>query len=561
MLETKNNATTIKVRCLNNGVIRDIPRGTSLMQIAEILNVKLDYPILGALVNNCVEELSYEVYQPKKIGFIDITHPDGMRMYLRSLSFVLYKAVNDLFPNARLRINHNISKGYFCSINHMEKELSDADILKIKARMHEIIEADIPFNNFVEETEVVIKKFEASGLTDKINILRHRGENYAKYYEIDGCIDSFYGYLVPSTGYVKVFDLNRYYDGMLLQLPKKDDPGRVDTLIMQEKMFEILKEFSEWNQILDVTNVGELNKYISEGKSELLIKVSEALHEKKISQIADMINTRKDEVRVVLISGPSSSGKTTFGKRLAIQLLVNGIKPLNLSLDNYFVSRDKTPLDENGQYDFEALEAIDIELFNNNLTELLQGNRIKLPKFSFESGSRFYNGETMQMQPENILIIEGIHGLNPQLTSTIESRAKFKIYVSALTTLNIDDHNRISTTDNRLIRRIVRDFRYRKYSALDTISRWPSVVKGEEKHIFPFQEEADIMFNSAQIYELAVIKQYAEHILMEVQSNNPEYSEAKRLLKFFSYFKSMDSRGIPPTSILREFVGGSSFLY
>lgn len=561
MIETKSSATPIKVRCLNNGVIRDIPRGTSLLQIADILKVKLDYPILGALVNNCVEELSYEVYQPKKISFIDISHPDGMRMYLRSLSFILYKAVNDIFPSARLRINHNISKGYFCSINRMEKELSDADIKKIKARMHEIIEADIPFNSIVEETELVIKKFEASGLTDKINILRHRGENYAKYYEIDGCIDSFYGYLVPSTGYVKVFDLNRYYDGMLLQLPKKDDPGRVDTLIMQEKMFEILKEFSEWNQILDVTNVGELNKYISEGKSELLIKVSEALHEKKISQIADMINTRKDEVRVVLISGPSSSGKTTFGKRLAIQLLVNGIKPLNLSLDNYFVSRDKTPLDENGQYDFEALEAIDIELFNNNLTELLQGNRIKLPKFSFESGSRFYNGETMQMQPENILIIEGIHGLNPQLTSTIESRAKFKIYVSALTTLNIDDHNRISTTDNRLIRRIVRDFRYRKYSALDTISRWPSVVKGEEKHIFPFQEEADIMFNSAQIYELAVIKQYAEHILMEVQSNNPEYSEAKRLLKFFSYFKSMDSRGIPPTSILREFVGGSSFLY
>ncbi len=561
MMEMKSGATTIKVRCLNNGVVHEIPRGTSLLQIADIFNVKLSYPILGALVNNCIEELSYEVYQPKKISFIDITHPDGMRMYLRSLSFILYKAVHDLFPHASLRINHNISKGYFCIINHMENELSDADILKIKARMLEIIKADIPFNNFVEETEVVIKKFEACGLTDKINILRHRGENYAKYYEIDGCIDSFYGYLVPSTGYIKVFDLNRYYNGLLLQLPKKNDPDRVDDLIMQEKMFEILKEFSQWNQILDVTNVGELNKFISEGKSELLIKVSEALHEKKISQIADMINARKGEVKVVLISGPSSSGKTTFGKRLAIQLLVNGIKPLNLSLDNYFVSRDKTPLDENGQYDFEALESIDIELFNNNLTELLQGKRIKLPKFSFESGARFYNGESMQMEPENILIIEGIHGLNPQLTSAIESQAKFRIYVSALTTLNIDDHNRISTSDNRLIRRIVRDFRYRKYSALETISRWPSVVKGEEKHIFPFQEEADIMFNSAQIYELAVIKQYAEHILMEVQPNNIEYSEAKRLLKFFSYFKSMESRGIPPTSILREFVGGSSFLY
>lgn len=551
----------IKVRCINNGITQEIPRGTSLLCIAEILDIKLKYPILGALVNNCIEELSYEVFQPKTINFIDITHPDGMRMYLRSLSFILYKSVFDLFPDARLRISHNISKGYFCQIDNLENQLNETDILRIKEKMLEIVKADFPFKRIVDETEDVIKKFDECKFYDKSNLLKHRGENYASYYKIDGCIDSFYGYLVPSTGYIKVFDLNKYFDGILLQMPKKENPNELSELIFQNKMFEILKEFSQWNRILEVMRIGDLNNFISSGKSELLIKVSEALHEKKISQIADMINTRKSELKIILISGPSSSGKTTFGKRLAIQLLVNGIKPLNLSLDNYFVNRDQTPLDEHGQHDFEDFKAIDLELFNNNLTDLLQGRKINLPKFSFETGTRHFNGETMQMKPDNVLIIEGIHGLNPNLTAAIDSKAKFRIYVSALTTLNIDDHNRISTTDNRLIRRIVRDFRYRNYSAQETISRWPSVVKGEEKHIFPYQEEADVMFNSALIYELAVIKQYAEHILLEVQPNQVEYSEAKRLLKFFSYFKSMESRGIPPTSIVREFVGGSSFMY
>jgi uridine kinase len=344
-------------------------------------------------------------------------------------------------------------------------------------------------------------------------------------------------------------------------MPQSNNPQKVESLVIQNKLFEIFQEFSQWINILDVPNISDLNNSCSNGKSEVLIKVAEALHEKKIGQIADDIRSRNNQVKIILISGPSSSGKTTFAKRLAIHLIVNGMKPLNLSLDNYFVNRDDTPLDENGNHDYEAVEALDIDLFNQNLLALLNGEKVALPKFSFESGTRFYDGETLHMQPENVLIIEGIHGLNPQLTSSIPDEAKFKIYVSALAAINIDDHNRVSTTDNRLIRRIVRDYRYRKYSARETISRWPSVRKGEEKHIFPFQEEADTMFNSALLYELAVLKPFAEPILLEVQPNQPEYSEATRLLGFFRYLKPLKPNEIPPTSILREFLGGSSFNY
>jgi uridine kinase len=348
---------------------------------------------------------------------------------------------------------------------------------------------------------------------------------------------------------------------MLLQLPQRNNPALVENMVTQNKLFEIFQEFSQWIRILEVPNVSNLNHSCSNGKSEELIKISEALHEKKIGHIADRIKEKNNEVRIILISGPSSSGKTTFGKRLAIHLMVNGMKPLNLSLDNYFVDRDNTPLDEYGKHDYEALEALDIKCFNENLLQLLNGEKVEIPKFSFETGTRYYNGEIMQMHPHNVLIIEGIHGLNPQLTASIPAEVKFKIYVSALTSLNIDDHNRVSTTDNRLIRRLVRDYRYRKYSARDTISRWQSVREGEEKHIFPFQEEADTMFNSALLYELAVLKPYAEPILREVQPNQPEYAEATRLMSFFSYIKLLKPREIPPTSILREFLGGSSFNY
>ncbi|HBX88156.1 MAG TPA: AAA family ATPase, partial [Marinilabiliaceae bacterium] len=403
--------------------------------------------------------------------------------------------------------------------------------------------------------------FEAKGLTDKKDLIKLRGHYYTSYYQLGDHIGLYYGYMVPSTAYLKVFDLNKYFNGMLLRVPKAGNPKEVENLIIQNKLFEIFQEHNQWNKILDVTNLSELNKATVNGKAETLIKVTEALHEKKIAAVADRIAARKNKLRIVLISGPSSSGKTTTGKRMGVQLLVAGIKPLNLSLDNYFVNREHTPRDENGDYDFETLEAIDLELFNDHLVRLLNGEEVEIPKFSFETGQRFYDGEKLKMEPYNILIIEGIHALNPKLTPSIPEEAKFKVYVSALTSINFDNQTRISTTDNRLIRRIIRDYKYRNYSARETISRWASVKRGEEKHIFPYQEEADVMFNTALLYELAVLKPYAEPILLEVQPNQPEYSEAERLLKFFSYIKPMLTKEIPPTSILREFLGGSSFTY
>ncbi len=551
----------IKIKCLNNGEMKEFKRGTTLFEIAEEFNIKLANPILGAMVNNRLAEMSYEVFHPKNVEFIDITHPDGMRMYIRSLTFVLYKAIDDVMPGARLRVEHSISKGIFCRICNTDCEPTIQEVFKIGNRMRDIVEEDMPFVRKEKETSEVVHILKKHGLNDKAKLVQDRGQVYSSYYKLDGHVDMFYGYLVPSTGYLKVFDLNKYYNGMLLQLPKQDNPKEVAELIIQDKMFEIFQEFVEWNRVLEITNLSDLNSMAMNGRAEILIKVSEALHEKKIAQIADRISSKKDDIKIVLISGPSSSGKTTFSKRLAVQLLVSGIKPHTLSLDNYFVDREKTPRDENGDYDFEALEALDIEKFNEDLNNLLAGKEVEVPKFSFEKGKRYYDGEKLKMEDNHILVIEGIHGLTPKLTHLVPQKAKFKVYVSALTSINIDEHNRIPTTDNRLVRRIVRDYKYRKYSADDTISRWPSVRRGEEKHIFPFQEEADIMFNSALLYELAVLKPLAEHILHEVRPDSPQYAEATRLLKFFSYFKTIDSKEIPPTSIVREFLGGSSFNY
>jgi len=551
----------IKIKCFNNNQTIEIPKGTKLLDAAKLFNIQLKNPVLGAMVNNKLREASFEFYHPKTVRFIDITHPDGMRMYIRSLSFVLYAAVEELYPGATLRIEHSVSNGFYCELDNLKDGMTAQTVFDLGQRMREIIEKDIPFVMQKDETDEVVRMLEEKGLTDKTDLIRHRGQYYTTFYRMGEHINIFYGFLVPSTGYLKVFDINKYYNGILLQIPKRNQPDEVEDLIIQNKMFEIFREFTQWNKILNVTKVSELNKAAGNGKSETLIKVTEALHEKKIGQIADQIAARRDKLRIVLISGPSSSGKTTFGKRLAVQLLVAGIKPLNLSLDNYFVDREHTPRDANGDYDFEALEAIDLKLFNQQLVDLLNGEEIKIPKFSFETGSRQYDGTKLKMSKENILIIEGIHGLNPNLTLSIPAEAKYKIYVSALTSINFDNHTRIPTTDNRLIRRIVRDYKYRKYSARDTISRWSSVRHGEEIHIFPYQEEADVMFNTALLYELAVLKPFAEPILLEVQPNQPEYSEANRLLKFFSYFKPMQPREIPPTSILREFLGGSSFTY
>ncbi|WP_088656039.1 nucleoside kinase [Geofilum rhodophaeum] len=552
---------TVKIKCLNNNQEVAVPRGTSLLEVARLCGVQLANPILGAMVNNRIRELGYECFQPKTVQFFDITHPDGMRMYVRSLSFLLYVAVQEVLPGAKLRIEHSVSKGLYCEVDNLRGELTVQDTIDLAEKMRALVALDLPFEKKKDETDEVIQLLEERGLQDKTALIRHRGQYYTSYHQMGEYFGIFHGYMVPSTGYLKTFDLNKYYNGMLLRLPRSSQPGELEDLVVQTKLFEIFREFSQWNKILRMTKISDLNKAAGNGRSDTLVKVTEALHEKKIAHIADRIADRRDKLRVVLISGPSSSGKTTFGKRLAVQLLVAGIKPLNLSLDNYFVDRDHTPKDEHGEFDFEALEALDLDLLNTHFRQLLAGEEVEIPKFSFETGTRFYDGETLKMEKDNILIVEGIHGLNPELTPSIPNEAKFKVYVSALTSINVDDLTRIATTDNRLIRRIVRDYKYRKYSARDTISRWPSVRRGEEKHIFPYQEEADVMFNTALLYEFAVLKPYAEPILLEVQPNQPEYAEANRLLKFFNNFKPMQPREIPPTSILREFLGGSSFTY
>ncbi len=550
----------IEIKCINNQTYKKYTRGITLEEIATDQKITLRSTILGALVNNNLEQLPFEVFHPKTVEFIDVTHPDGMRMYIRSLTFLLYYAIEKVLPGTKLRVEHSVSKGVYCTLGN-NGEITIDNVLDIADFMRKTVEQDLPFIYHQRESHKVIELFKNNGFEDKIGLLESKGENFSSYYQLNDRIGSFYGYLVPSTGYLKVFDVNKYYNGILLQIPKRFEPENVEELIIQRQMFEIFQEFSHWNKVLDVTNIQDLNNLKKSNKDEILIKVSEALHEKKIAQIADRINDKKEQVRIVLISGPSSSGKTTFSKRLAIQLMVLGFKPQTLSLDDYFVDRDDTPKDENGDFDFEALEALDIEQFNTDLSMLLEGKEVELPKFSFEKGCRVYDGKKTQLHEDDILVIEGIHGLNPKLTHAIPDSYKFKIYASALTSINIDNHNRIPSTDNRLIRRIVRDYKYRNYSATETLSRWQSVRRGEDKHIFPYQEEADVMFNTALLYEFSVLKHYAEPILLEVEHNKPEYAEARRLLNFFSYFKQMNDTNIPPTSIIREFFGGSSFNY
>jgi len=535
--------------------------GTDLQTILKDVNPNLKGDVLGAMVNNKLKELTYEIYKPKNVRFIDLTHPAGRRMYIRSLCFVLYKAINDLYPGAGFRLEHSISNGLYCRLTDKNIVLSEEDIAKIKNRMHEIIAADMPFVREEIETEKAIEIFESQGLKEKTNVFKTRGNLYTSVYRLGENADYFYGFLVPSTGVLRVFDLVDFYRGMLLMSPKREEPSVVESQIKQEKMLKVFSEYKRWGKVLNISNIGDLNNYVAGNNISEMIKISEALHEKKISQIADKIRKKRKRTKLILISGPSSSGKTTFGKRLAIQLKVAGLKPVNLSLDNYFVNREHTPLDENGDYDFEALNALDVDLFNKNLVSLLAGEEVELPKFSFETGARYYDGEKLKINDKQVLVVEGIHALNPELTPLIANEAKFRIYISALTSISIDGHNRIPSTDNRLIRRIVRDYKYRNYSAVDTIKRWPSVRRGEMKNIFPFQEEADVMFNSALPYELGVLKRYAEPILKEVQPNQPEYSEVNRLLKFFSYFLPICDDEIPPTSLMREFLGGSTFDY
>lgn len=557
-----NRNKHIKIYCENTKTEKAYPFGTTLQDVIEDQKIELEFPILGAMVNNKLKELDYLIYKPKTITFIDYRHQDGKRMYMRSLSLVLFKASQDLYPNKKLKITHGVSNGVYCELGDFSTEAHHQDVVnKLRDRMQEIINEDIPIEREEIRTDEALKIFEKFGLEDKCTLMRTRYQFYSSVYKLDDVVNYFYGYLIPSSGYLKKFDLIKYYEGMLIIPPSSINPNELKNIIIQPKLFEIFRENKEWVDIIGVPNVGRLNEATLNGKISDIIKISEALQEKKLACIADMISKRKEELKIVFISGPSSSGKTTFAKRLSIQLSVNGFKPQVVSMDNYFIDREFTPRDESGDYDFESPYALNLKLFNDDILKLTNSLEIRVPHFSFTEGKMFYNGETMKLEDNGIIIIEGIHALNPIVSESIPKKRKFKIYVSALTPVSIDSSNRIPTTDNRLIRRIVRDNLYRSYTALDTLKRWQSVRKGEEKHIFPFQEEADVMFNTALLFELGVLKKWAEPVLDRVPPTEPEYSEARRLIKFLSYILPINEKEIPPTSILREFLDGSSFHY
>jgi uridine kinase len=553
----------LQIYCKNNNSTREFPEGSSLLDIYNGFNLAMPYGPISAKVNNKVESLDFRVYYNKDIEFLDITSSSGMRTYVRSLFFILVKAVEELYPQGSISLEHPISKGYFCKL-HIDRTIGLDDVQRIKQKMQEIIAADIPYTRTESHTEEVVRLFEKRGMMDKARLLDTYGQLYSYYYQLGDTVDCYYSSLVPSTGYIRLFDIVKYYDGLLLRIPSRENPTKLEEVVKQEKMLEVFQEYHRWNQILGISTVGDLNVACNHGHATDLINVSEALQEKKIAQIADEITHRNQDgkrVKLVLISGPSSSGKTTFSKRLSIQLMTNGLKPYPISLDDYFVNRNDTPLDENGKHDFESLYAVDLPFFEEQLTTLLNGGEVELPRYNFTTGKREMSGKKLRIDEHMILIIEGIHALNPALTPHIPNENKYKVYVSALTTILLDNHNYIPTTDNRLLRRIIRDYKYRSYSAEETIARWPSVRAGEEKWIFPYQENADAMFNSALLFELAVLKDYVEPVLRKVPNRCPEYSEAHRLLRFLNYFVSVQDKELPPTSLLREFLGGSSFQY
>lgn len=551
----------IEIFCHNTHSKHTYPLGTSLLEISRDLNIKLENTVCGAIVNNQVRELSFCLVKPKHIEFFDVAHPDGIRMYIRSLIFVMYAAVKEVFPHVSLHVRKGISNGYFCELSGFGREITEPDIQLIRNEMEEIIGQNIPFIKKGLPTEDAVEHLMKEGLEEKAQLFEQKGHLFTSLYFLNDLGNYFYGHLLPSTGFITNFGLMKFYDGILLQIPDPENFKLLQEAPKQKKLFEIYQEHKNWARILDVDTVANLNEFTLQKKGGYIIKISEALHEKKIAEIANKIHERNGDLRVVLVAGPSASGKTTFSKRLGVQLAVNGLRPFQISLDDYFVDREHTPRDEQGNYDFEALEAIDIEFFNEQLLDLLKGKEVQIPKFDFYRGQRFMNGDRLRLRTGDILIVEGIHGMNPRLLPHIEEKNTFKIFISALTQISIDEQTHISTSDNRLIRRIIRDAKYRGYRAADTIKRWPSVRRGEERNIFPYQENADVMFNSATLYELGVLKKYADPLLKLVLENQPEYMESMRLLKFLSYFKPIDDEEIPPTSLLREFLGGSSFLY
>ena len=548
----------IRVRCINNGESKDFVPGTTLQEVYDGFSLNMPYGAVSARVNNKVESLSFRLYNPKEVEFLDITSSSGIRTYVRTLFFILTKAIGELYPEGEVIIEHPISKGYFCNLR-IGRKVTPKDVDSIKQRMQDIIAANLPILSIQCPTSEAIDLFTHQGRNDVATLLGTTGRLYSSYYQLGDKIDYYYGSLLPFTGNIHLFELQQYHDGLLLRVPNRENPDTLEDIVRQDKMRSVFSEHHHWQEILGVTTVGDLNIACRKGHATDLINVAEALQEKRIAKIADDIYQRHS--RVVLISGPSSSGKTTFSKRLSVQLMTNGMRPVALSLDDYFVDRERTPLDDNGNYDFESLYAVDLPFFNEQLTTLLRGEEVQLTKFDFASGKRLLTERKLRIDEHTVLIIEGIHALNPELTHHIPEKDKYRVYVSALTSIMLDDHNYIPTTDNRLLRRILRDYKYRGFSAEETIARWPSVRKGEDKWIFPYQENADSMFNSALLYELAVLKSHLTPILEQVKENRPEHSEAYRLRKFLQYFESIPDNDLPPTSLLREFLGGSSFEY
>ena len=549
----------IQIRCKNNKKSQKVEIGSTLFDIFSAFGLQMEYGPVSCKVNNKVEGLHYRVYNNKDVKFLDMTSPSGSRAYTRTLFFVLCKAVQDLYPAHDVIIDIPVSNGFYVDVR-FGRPATDEDVDRIRQRMQEIIDAKMPIRRYMVPTEEAIALFEEKGDVEKVKLLKTSGSIYTTYYKIGEYVDFYYGTLLTNTSELYLFGLEKYYDGMLLRIPSVKDPSVLGELTKQDKMFEIFKEHHRWQDILGIRTVGDFNQAVDAGFTTDIINISEALQEKKIAKIAEDIANRKG-VKLVLLAGPSSSGKTTSCKRLSIQLAVNGLKPLQISLDDYFVDREKTPKDANGEYDYESIYALDLQLINDQFNALFRGEEVELPKYDFQTGKSKKSGKKLKMNDNNVLVVEGIHALNPELTAQIPNEQIFRVYASALTTILLDNHNYIPTTDNRLLRRIIRDYKYRGVSAQETIHRWPSVRAGENKWIFPFQENADAMLNTAMLYELAVIKMQAEPLLQQVPENCEEYAEAYRLLKFLKYFKGIPYNNLPPTSLLREFLGGSSFHY
>ena len=547
------------IRCKNNKKVLKVNVGSTLSEVFSASELKMDHGPVCARVNNKVQGMHYRLYNDKDVEFLDMRSGSGSRTYTRTLFFICCKAINDLYGNVEVRIDIPVSKGYYVHVK-LGRDITADDVARIRCRMQEIIDADTPIRRRMVTAEEAIRLFSEKGDMSKVKLLKGQGKLYTVYYQIDDFIDYFYGALLTSTSEVYLFDLVAYSDGMLLRVPSREDPGQLCPMPRQQKMFDVFKEHHEWQNIIGLRTVGDLNDAVDKGFATDIINVNEALQEKKIARIADQIAARHD-VKLVLLAGPSSSGKTTTCKRLSIQLLTCGLKPLQISLDDYFIDRDKTPLDANGEYDYESIHALNIALINEQFNALFKGEEIELPRYNFQAGKSEKSGKRLKLGPNDIVVVEGIHALNPELTAQIPEQQKFRVYVSALTTILLDVHNYIPTTYNRLLRRIIRDYKYRGVSAQESIHRWPSVRAGEERWIFPYQENADAMFNSAMLYELAVIKQQAEPLLEQVPENCEEYAEAHRLLKFLRYFHAISYRQLAPTSLLREFLGGSSFKY